>query len=293
MRFVKWLADSRVGAPCRSMKPALLPGELPLPLPDPLGVRVVATAADPAETNLLKEQVGIDVADVLVARRSLHRRSSRGVFADGLDAAIQACEDAVPAEALAHIKPFGSVIVVGHSSATVAPKLPSNVALHSVDIASLVQARPDLTVTLVAEATTAFEHIPISGLEISVRDVAEIAEALRLVNTGVHAKAVLQVDPDSILHVVPAAKPDAWANENATYVMAGGLGDIGQRFLVLMAKGGAKHLATISRRIVDPDTYRALQAKLEAIRPGIRLCTLQGDVSSEFSVQRAAAKLSR
>lgn len=258
-----------------------------------IGVRVVAMAADPAEANLLKEQVGIDAADVLVARRSLHRRLPRDVFADGLDAVIQAGEDAVPAEVLAHIKPFGSVIVVDHSSATVVPKLPSNVALHSVDIASLVQARPDLTATLVAEATTAFEHVPTSGLEISVRDVAEIAEALRLVNTGVHAKAVLQVGPDSIVHVVPAAKPDAWANENATYVMAGGLGDIGQRFLVLMAKKGAKHLATISRRVVDPDTYRALQAKLEAIRPGIRLYALQGDVSSESSVQRAAAKLSR
>ena len=258
-----------------------------------IGVRVVATAADPAEANLLKEQVGIDAADVLVARRSLHRRSPRDVFADGLDAVIQAGEDAVPAEALAHIKRFGSVIVVDHSSAIVAPKLPSNVALHSIDIASLVQARPDLTATLVAEATSAFEHVPISGLEVSVRDVAEIAEALRLVNTGVHAKAVLQVGPDSIVHVIPAAKPDAWVNENATYVMAGGLGDIGQRFLVLMAKKGAKHLATISRRVVDPDTYRTLQAKLEAIRPGIRLYTLQGDVSSESSVQRAAAKLSR
>lgn len=258
-----------------------------------IGVRIVATAAVPAEAKLLKEQLGIDAADVLVARRSLHRHSWRDVFADGLDAVIQAGEDAIPAEALAHIKPFGSIIMVDHSSARVAPKLPSNVALHSVDIASLVQARPDLTAILVAEATTAFEHIPIYGLEISVRDVTEIAEALRLVNTGVQAKAVLQVGPDSIVHVVPAAKPDAWANENATYVMAGGLGDIGQRFLVLLAKKGAKHLATISRRVVDPDIYRALQVKLEAIRPGIRLYTLQGDVSSESSVQRAAAKLSR
>lgn len=258
-----------------------------------IGVRVVATAADPAEANLLKEQVCIDAADVLVARRSLHRRSPRDVFADGLDAVIQAGENAVPVEALAHIKPFGNVIMVDHSSATVAPNLPSNVALQSVDIASLVEARPDLTATLVAEATTAFEHVPISGLEIPVRDVAEIAEALRLVNTGVHAKAVLQVGPDSIVHVVPRAKANAWANENATYVMAGGLGDIGQRFLILMAKKGAKHPATISRRVPDPDAYRALQAKLEAIRPDIHLYTLQGDVSSESSLQRAAAKLSR
>ena len=259
-----------------------------------IGVRVTATAADLAESRLLKEQVGIDAVNVLVARRSLRRRSPHILFADGLDAVIQVGEDAVPAEALAHIKPFGSVIVIGHSSApVVASKLSSNVAFHFIDIAGVVQARPDLTATLVAEATTVLEHVPLSGLEIFVRDVAEIAEALRLVNTGVHAKVVLQVGPDSTVHVIPTSKPDAWASSNATYVIAGGLGDIGQRFLIQMAQHGAKHLATISRRTVDPEAHRVLQAKLEAIRPGIRLYTLQGDVSSESSVQASAATLFR
>ena len=258
-----------------------------------IGVRVVATAADSAEAKLLKEQVGIDIADVLVTRRSLYRRLPRDILPNKLDAVIQAGKDAVPAEALVNIKPFGSVIVVDPQSATVTPKLPSNVALHSVDIASLIQARPDLIGTLVTEAMIAFEQVPISGLEIPVRNVAEIAEALRLVNTGVHAKVVLQADPESIVHVVPAAKPDAWANEHTTYLVAGGLGDIGQRFLVLMAKKGAKHLATISRRFVEVDIYQALQAKLEAIRPGIRLYTLQADVLSISSLQKAATKLSR
>ena len=154
-----------------------------------------------------------------------------------------------------------------------------------------MQARPDLTATLVAGATSALQHAPLSGLDISIRNVAEIAEALRLVNTGVHAKILLQVDSGSIVRVIPVATPDPWTNENVTYVIAGGLGDIGQRILVKMAQRGAKHLATISRRTVEPSAHRALQAKLEAIQPGIRLYTLQGDVSSERSVQAAAATL--
>lgn len=81
----------------------------------------------------MKEQVGIDAADVLVTRRSFHRRLPRDVFVDGLAAVIQADENAIPAEALAHIKPFG--IVIGHlSSAAVASKMPPNVAFHLVDI---------------------------------------------------------------------------------------------------------------------------------------------------------------
>lgn len=257
-----------------------------------IGVRVTATATDAAEAAILEEQLGINITDVLVAQRSVHRRPPRSVFPGGLDAVIQANEDPVPAEAMAHIKPFGSVVVVSPSYAVaVAPKLPFNVAFHFVDMAGLMQARLDLIAPLVAQATAALEHTPLAGLDIPVRDVADAAEALRLINTGVYNRAVLEVLPDSTVEVVLAAKPDGWATEDATYVIAGGLGDIGQRFLALMARRGAKHLATISRRAPNPETLHALRSKLEAIRPGTILYPLQADISSEYSVHAAAASL--
>ncbi|GAB7352403.1 hypothetical protein MBLNU459_g2831t1 [Dothideomycetes sp. NU459] len=258
-----------------------------------IGARVTATADDLAEAYALKEEVGIDTADILVTRQSLYRRSPRDVFPGGIDAIIQAGDESVPAEVLAHIKPFGCVVVIGPLSAVAAArKPPPNVAFHFVDIEGLVQARPDLTANLVTEAAAVLGHIPLAGLEIPVRDVAEIGEVLRLINTGVHAKAVLDIGPDSTVEViVPESKVNSWADDDATYVVAGGLGDIGQRFLSLMAHRGAKHLATISRRSIDVDTQRVLQAKLEAIRPGIHLYLLQADISSASSMEAAAATL--
>ena len=249
-----------------------------------IGVRITATAADTAEVCLLKEQIGIDAADILVIRRSFRRRSGQDIFSEGLDAVIQA-EDDIPVEALTFVKPFGSVIVIGHSSLTTV-KMPPNVASHFVDIAGLVQARPYLIAGLVAESTSVLGRVPFSGLELFVGDVIEVAEALQQVNTGVHAKAVLQVSPWSSVKVVPS-KSDAWADENATYVIAGGLGDVGGRFLVQMARRGAKHLATISRT-VDSNIRDAIQSKLGA---GVRLYTLHGDVTSMQSMQSAAATL--
>ncbi|KAH8427412.1 uncharacterized protein LDX57_005127 [Aspergillus melleus] len=260
-----------------------------------IGARVTATAASSAEACLLKEQEGIDEANVLVARPSLHRRLPRDIFPEGLDAVIQTSDEAAPAEVLAYIKPFGKVLVIGnpHTRIVLPPKVSPNIAVHSIDIAGILQARPDLTASLLASATVALEHVQLSRFNIPIRDVTEIAEALRLVNTGVHAKVVLQAGPNSTVSVIPTAKLDLWANDDATYVIAGGLGDIGQRFLFQFAHRGARHVATLSRRAVDPDTYRSLQVKLEAIRPGIRLYTLQGDVTSESSVLAAAASLYR
>lgn len=260
-----------------------------------IGARVTVTAADAKEARLLKEQLQIDAADVLVARRSLHRRSAHEVFAGGLDAIIQIAEDAFPVEALAFVKPFGNFVVIGHPSSPVAsaPKMPPNMAFHFVDISALLQARADLAGSLVTSAVAALENTPLAGLDVEAFDVSEAAEALKLANANTDAKVVLHANPDSTVQVLSAPNSDPWADEEATYVVAGGLGDIGQRFLAIMASRGAKHIATITRRGVDPETYSALQAKLEAIRPGFRLYALKGDLSSESSVREAAAEATR
>ncbi|KAK6223439.1 putative secondary metabolism biosynthetic enzyme [Pestalotiopsis sp. IQ-011] len=82
-----------------------------------------------------------------------------------------------------------------------------------------------------------------------------------------------------------------WVNDHVSYVVAGGLGDLGRRLLTLMAQRGGKHLVTLSRKVPEDNDQNALQAKLEAIQPGCRLYCLQCDLTSERSVQQAAATL--
>lgn len=259
-----------------------------------IGVRVTATATDAAEVRLLKEEIDIDAADVLVTRRSLFRSLPRDVFPNGLDAIIHAGEGPLLTEAVGFVKSFGSVVVTGHlSSVEGALKLPPNVALHFIDVAGLMQARPDLAASLVAEATALLKHIPLSGLDIPARDITDTMSALRLVNTGVQEKVVLQAGPHSNVQVLSSSKADRWADGDATYVISGGLGDMGLRLLCQLAERGAKHIATISRRTLDPESHRGLREKLEAIQTGIHLYTLQGDVSSEASMQSAVATLAR
>ncbi|KAL8947400.1 MAG: hypothetical protein Q9222_006316 [Ikaeria aurantiellina] len=259
-----------------------------------IGIRVTAIAADPDMARLLEKEIGIDVTDVVFTRPSFHVRPRQNISKDGLDAVIQAGDESIPVEVLTCIKPFGAIIVIGtHSPLTgVAAKLPPNVSSHVVDITGLIHARPSLTHELIIESILAFEYLPLSGIDVFIGDISEIEEALRLVNTRGHAKAVLQVDPRSKVKVIQPSIPDAWRDGNATYLIAGGLGDLGGRLLVQMAIRGAKHLATVSRT-VDSNVREMLQAKLESIRPGIHLYALQGDVSSEESIQAAAVKLAQ
>ncbi|KAI5925744.1 polyketide synthase [Camillea tinctor] len=267
------------------------------------GARITVTAADPEEAKLLTTQHGVAITDVLIARRSLHRQTPRKVFPDGIDAIIQASDEAVPTEALSHVKPFGSVIITGPSAhvagsiAAVAAtqKLPRNAAVHFCDIVAHLQAYPDATSNLVAKATAALERLPTKGMSFHTRDIGQISEALRLLDMGIQHQVVLQVEPTSVVPSIVAhgTQPDGWSNENVSYLVAGGLGDLGRRLLALMAQRGAKHLVTLSRRVVDPEDYQKLKSQLEAIQAGCQLHCLTCDITSKSSVQDAAATLAR
>ncbi|KAI1379852.1 hypothetical protein F4677DRAFT_297172 [Hypoxylon crocopeplum] len=259
-----------------------------------IGARITAVAAGPAEARLIMEKCGVSINDVLISRRSLHRRPPHDVFVDGLDVIVQATEDVVPSEALACLKPQGCVVATTTAHTTIPlPKLPHNAALHSCDVVKLLQYSPDMKAVLVAQATAVLEYLPVSGLDFCIQDVAHAAHALQLIDTRVCAKVILEADTDSIVPaIIPTqVRSDGWDTEDASYVVAGGLGDLGRRLLSLMAHRGARHLVTLSRRAIDSDDYQKLHAHLEGIRPGCQLYCFTCDVTSESSIQNVAASL--
>lgn len=262
-----------------------------------IGVRVVATAIDQDAASRLQEQLGFEPHDILITRSSLYRRPARVVVPERLVAVFQTRDEPIPAEVLAQVLPFGSVISLGSSSARGASSaLPANVSMCHLTLPSILAAYPEQEAPLVAAAAQLLAAVPLSGLEIAVRDVSDLKEAIRLVNTGIVPKAVLQITAASTAQVVraaPAPAADPWAAEHATYLIAGGLGDIGRRFLRLMARRGASHVATLSRSGMHPADAAALLAELEAIRPGIKLYPLQADVSSAREVRAAREALAQ
>ncbi|KAG9663136.1 polyketide synthase, partial [Aureobasidium melanogenum] len=257
------------------------------------GSRVTAIAADNKEARLLEAELGIAPDDILVVRRSQYRRSAADMFGHDLDLIVQAGDENLPAEVLAQIKPFGCVVVTSASAKAVEQStLPENTSVHVVGIARLLHDRPDLATTLINKAAAVLELIPLTGMDVTTRSVAEAPQATRLINTGVHSKIVLQAEADSAVEVVLPQKHNYWADDDATYLVAGGLGDIGQRILTIMAARGAKHVATLSRD-PKPHVQCEVHSRLRAIQPGISLYTLRGNVSSKASIQAAAASLAQ
>lgn len=77
---------------------------------------------------------------------------------------------------------------------------------------------------------------------------SEIEKAFRLMQQGKHmGKIVLKVEADDLVPVVPRNPHPLTLDQNATYILVGGLGGIGRAIAEYLGKNGAKHITFISR----------------------------------------------
>lgn len=79
--------------------------------------------------------------------------------------------------------------------------------------------------------------------------------------------------------------------QDATYVIAGGLGDVGQKFSTILAQNGANYIVLLSRRSLPQETADLLQNKLRQDSPDLRLYVMRCDISKRSSVMRVAASV--
>ncbi|VUC29994.1 unnamed protein product [Clonostachys rosea] len=257
--------------------------------------RVIVTARDNREAHLLRDQLGVSADNVLVTRPSLHRRRPRDVLGSGgIDVILQVGQDPVPPEAVPYLKRNGRFVVIGSVSSATLPgvtALPDGVrVLYCTAEAIFQNTEPGL----VAQAADVLSHVPQKGWNCSVRDMSLAVDALKLVRSRTTSKVILQAGPDSFVQaVVPNPPNTSLICDDASYVVAGGLGDLGQRLMLLLAQRGARHFVTLSRRVADSVAIRDLQARLDQVARGCCVYCISCDITSESSLKDAANSLRR
>ncbi|MFM7174427.1 MAG: SDR family NAD(P)-dependent oxidoreductase, partial [Caldilinea sp.] len=73
----------------------------------------------------------------------------------------------------------------------------------------------------------------------------------------------------------------------ATYLITGGMGDLGLQMVQQLAAEGAKHLILTGRRAVVPETAQPMLAELE--KAGVAVHVVQADVAEQADVRRVLA----
>lgn len=256
---------------------------------------IIVTASSIEEARVVAQQLDIPARDILISRPSLsypyHRRNLT------LDVVVLADDSAssVPEQIWTSLKPSRDIIVIPSTSPSYdinMANLPGNTKIHLCHIADILRSDPEYITTLLQQASKAWHHFPSHGFAVESHDVARVAEALRLIQYGMSRRVIMRVEQNSLVRAaIKLWDDEKRPSENATYVVAGGMGDLGRRLLMLMASRGASSFVTLSRRSIQPQDYQKFMAVLGSIRPGCQVHCLICDVTDDKSVADAAARI--
>lgn len=167
----------------------------------------------------------------------------------------------------------------------------------SLDVDKIAQHRPERLAHSLEKAVSMLsgDFAPIANVKcIAVSQIEDALAESRKLNSP--EKIILTADADTKVRV--RRRTQAYfcrgacnLQSDATYIIAGGLGDLGQKVSILMAKYGAKHLVLLSRRSLTSAKADSLQESLGQYSPGLRLYAISCDISKRTAVLDVAGKL--
>jgi acyl transferase domain-containing protein/NADPH:quinone reductase-like Zn-dependent oxidoreductase len=237
---------------------------------------------------------------------NLEQKISQLTNKAGVDAILNLALNDCNPDSPACIAAFGMYIHAGQpdnqdpsfENRTFTYRLERNATFVSFDLDTLIRLRPEKAANLLRRATASLnlsEELLDSQNNTSVSP-GGLHDALRLLSSHKHpGKIILETGLDSRVKVLNkklmgnSGKQDL--DPNATYVIAGGLGDLGKRMCDLMARRGARHIALLSRKPANPETMKSLKNRLQQLSPGCSVYSFACDISSLSMVQEAATAI--
>lgn len=174
---------------------------------------------------------------------------------------------------------------------TLAPD--KNASVITVNFPSLYREKPLKTDALLTKVVSIFEKRNLLPLhKITTMSITEIGEAFKIIRCERQVrKIVLEVGEIPAVEVIEPTHPLAKVDKKATYVIAGGLGDFGQRLCHLMIQRGARHILIISRRCLESDQRQKVEAQFSSIAEDARFYSKSCDVGNESQLQEIVSSL--
>jgi polyketide synthase 12/epothilone polyketide synthase D len=171
-----------------------------------------------------------------------------------------------------------------------------NLSFFAIDLDRLMRERPALLGSLLRQLVREVGDGRLAPLPHRVYPIADVVAAFRYMQQSKHiGKIVLSMQEPrganaTPLAIAPAEEPIAF-REDATYLIAGGLGGFGLATARWMVEQGARHLALLGRRgIHSPEARRAV-ADMEKL--GARVVVHRADIAKESDLASVLADIER
>ncbi|KAL8726146.1 MAG: hypothetical protein Q9166_006903 [cf. Caloplaca sp. 2 TL-2023] len=224
-----------------------------------------------------------------------HIFSSRNLsFADGIkrltkDRGVDVVMNSLAGQSLREsfecVAPLGRFIEIGKSDMYNGEGLPMAQFLKSVTFASVdLRVIAEKSQPLMAELMQTVMSLAKSSIKppepLNVFRASEVENAFRFLQSGKNAgKTVIEFHDDDLVPTMATTKPRWYFDENATYVITGGLGGLGRSIARWMTSRRAKYLLLLSRTGAKDEAAVSLLEELK--EKGVNVAAPACDISDE------------
>lgn len=257
---------------------------------------IFATVGSTAEKQLITEQYGIPEDHIFSSRSgNFKKHVMNATQNNGVDVVLNSLSGQLLMDSWDCVAQFGTFIEIGKTDITGRSQLnmanfEKQATFAAVDIAHLYGKRPQHFKRALTEVFDLFNQ----GLLKSVHPVetypmSSIEEVFRLIAAKHVGKLVLVADEHTLVKATKPKAPALRLRRDGTYVIAGGVGDLGKRMGCFLAEKGAGHIVALTRRNLDAQ-QRAPLEKAVSESGGI-LHIVQCDIGDEKSTYAAAEQI--
>ena len=272
-------------------------GQAAIDIASHIGAQVIASACTEAEQEQLNVHFGLQPSNIVSENDlSLSRIINEITDGEGVAVVLNLLTTDLSSDLCKCVAPLGFLIQIGpptlareSSVAFASNKYSTNVLF---DLATVIKHRPQKLANIFSNVMSILrtkEHIHLHSIKIMpMASIGVTRRAIR--NQGNSAKTIYEADEDTVVRTISrlgARTPlrRIKLDGNATYVIAGGLGDLGKKLSRFIASCGAKAIVLLSRTKLTTYASQCLEEELRLLSAGLQLCTISCDIADESMVR--------
>ncbi|KAK2057820.1 beta-ketoacyl synthase domain-containing protein [Colletotrichum caudatum] len=273
-------------------------GQAAIQLAQKIGAEIFCTVGSNAKRQLLIDNFNIPPDHIFSSRLRTFKQGILRLTQDrGVDCVLNSLSGESLHDSFAVLAPLGTFVEIGKSDIYRKNEISmipfdNSVTFAAVDLTVLARLKPAKLQEILMKVLSLFDDGTLQAVApVTEMPMTNIEDAFRLIQSRKHTgKVVLVSDHETQVRVTVARPRPLRLLENGTYVISGGLGDLGRRTAKFLATHGAGHVVTLSRRKLQEEDQQSLEEELRAL--GAELHIVRCDVTDRDSVLSAAAECS-
>ena len=269
-------------------------GQAAIMIAQHIGARIFATVGSESKRRFVAEKYSIPENHIFPSRSSAFMKGiMRLTEQKGVNVILNSLSGTALEESWECIAKFGTFVEIGKTDIYRKARISMepfelNTTFASVDMVAVADQLPDKMYSILTKIMLLFEDKTLRAVEpITVRPLSEIESAFRDIQARRHTgKVVLDAGKEAEVTTACSLPSLTSLDENATYVVSGGLGSIGQSVCRLMIMRGAKHIVVLSRKGASADEQHKIEKDFAS--HGAKIYPVTCDITEFDKVQELA-----